>query len=135
MKPHEMTTSEVALGGALLDNETLDFLDGIGFRPESPRQLLIFDTMNKLRYDEKKPVDLVTVSEALKDSGDLAYVGGCSHLAGLLDAVPGSFKRVLEIEARQDWDTGVKASRYNRDPELLRVVQAATALNVPDGAH
>jgi hypothetical protein len=39
-------------------------------------------------YDERVPVDLLTVQQRLKDAGQLEAVGGLGYLAGLPDAVP-----------------------------------------------
>jgi len=45
---------------------------------------IVFSSCREL-YDAKKPVDLPTVTTALRDSGNLDQVGGASWLAGLLD--------------------------------------------------
>jgi replicative DNA helicase len=47
----------------------------------------IFEAIVELREDDK-PIDLVTVANALKDSGRLAQVGGTPYLAQIHDAVP-----------------------------------------------
>lgn len=49
----------------------------------------IFGAMTEL-YSEAQPIDLVTVSEKLKKSGDLAFVGGSYFLTGLSLMLPGS---------------------------------------------
>lgn len=47
----------------------------------------IFQTMHAL-YADSQPIDLVTLSAALRDAGQLEAVGGYDYLAGISDFVP-----------------------------------------------
>src|SRR5204863_712384 len=51
------------------------------------RHQTIFDLLIEM-YDRKEAVDLVTLSQRLKDKNQLEIVGGLSYLAALPDAVP-----------------------------------------------
>lgn len=77
------------LGGVLLENEALnkalEVLRPEDFYRESHRK--IFNALIVL-FDKGEPADLVTLTSALTDNGDLDAVGGSSYLATLVDYVP-----------------------------------------------
>lgn len=68
-------------------NEILDLINPDSFY--SGRHKIIYETILKL-FADGKPVDLISVSEKLKDSNRLDQVGGRSYLAEITDAVPSS---------------------------------------------
>ena len=90
--PPASIDSEVAvLGAIMIDNEAIlmvsDFL-----RPEhfyDPANNLVFEAMMSL-YNERSPIDLVTVSEKLKERKVLKQVGGKAYLSYLAANVPTS---------------------------------------------
>lgn len=51
------------------------------------RHQLIYQTLADM-YDNKNPIDLITVQQKLKDSNQLEAVGGLAYLSSLQDAVP-----------------------------------------------
>ncbi len=74
--------------------------------------------------DQDRPVDLVSLSEELKQRGLLEAVGGMSYLALLLDAVPTAtnaeyYARIVEQKAilRALLDLGVDLAQRAYDPE------------------
>jgi replicative DNA helicase len=77
------------LGGILLENDAinlvLELLRAEDFYRESHRK--IFRAMIELS-DRTEPVDLITLSECLKNRGELEAVGGSAYLASLNDFVP-----------------------------------------------
>jgi len=77
------------LGGILLENEALnkalEILRPEDFYRESHRK--IFQALIALS-DKGEPADLVTITAALKDQGELESVGGTSYLTTLVDYVP-----------------------------------------------
>jgi replicative DNA helicase len=87
--PHSIEAEESVVGGVLLDNEAFDRVaDKIiadDFYVE--RHARIFAAMGVLS-DEARPMDAVTVSEKLKQTGELARVGGIAYLAELIERVP-----------------------------------------------
>ena len=73
----------------LLDSEVLDRLEGSitadAFYKEAHRK--IWESMVVLR-SRRDPVDLVTLSEELRQSGELENIGGLSYLVGLSESTP-----------------------------------------------
>ncbi|HPJ17182.1 MAG TPA: replicative DNA helicase [Candidatus Woesebacteria bacterium] len=88
--PPKSEEAEVCvLGGILIDNEALlavsEFL-----RPEhfySQNHAKIFEAMLKL-YEQRSPIDIVTVSEKLKELKALKQIGGKAFLSKLANEVP-----------------------------------------------
>jgi replicative DNA helicase len=87
--PHSIEAEESVIGGVLLDNEAhdriADKLTADDFYVE--RHARIFAAMARLA-EEARPMDAVTVSERLKQSGELARIGGIAFLAELTERVP-----------------------------------------------
>ena len=89
--PFSIDAEQATLGGLLVDPDGFvkiktslsaeDFYE--------PRHKIIFGAMMVL-YESGKPVDLLTVSEALKDTGMLDKVGGTGYLMDLTSASPTS---------------------------------------------
>ncbi|MBP9827071.1 replicative DNA helicase [Candidatus Saccharibacteria bacterium] len=79
------------LGAILLDSDTLiriaDIVTSDDFYEQ--RHSLIFEQIIKL-YEQRKPIDLVTLSENLTALKQLDLVGGISYLTELANAVPSS---------------------------------------------
>ncbi|SEJ44806.1 replicative DNA helicase [Deinococcus reticulitermitis] len=77
------------LGSVLLDNDTLaalgDTVTPEMFYREGHRR--IFAAMRSLQ-EHREPVDLVTLTEHLRVSGELDNVGGIAYLIGLSEQVP-----------------------------------------------
>ncbi len=82
--PHDLAVERAVLGACLLSRESLgsvlSHLTAGDFYKEGHRT--IFDRMNRL-CAAGKPVDLLTLSSALQDAGELSYIGGPAELAGL----------------------------------------------------
>jgi replicative DNA helicase len=89
--PHNPEVEKTVLGGILLNNKSLNVVLSIitpdDFYKESHRQIL---EQIILMVDKGKPVDLVSLSEALKRAGLLEEVGGAAYLSSLMDGVPKS---------------------------------------------
>ncbi|WP_027883242.1 replicative DNA helicase [Meiothermus rufus] len=87
--PHNLDAEASVLGSVLLDSEVLDRLEGLigpeAFYKEAHRK--IWEAMERLRA-RRDPVDLVTLSEELRQSGELEMVGGVSYLVGLSEHTP-----------------------------------------------
>lgn len=87
--PQNLEAESSVLGGILLENEAinlvLELLRAEDFYRESHRK--IFRAMIELS-DRTEPVDVITLSECLKNRGDLEAVGGSAYLASLNDFVP-----------------------------------------------
>jgi replicative DNA helicase len=89
LPPQSLEAEESVLGGILLDNTAVDrvleFVRADDFYRESHRR--IFRAMLALS-ERNEPADLVTLSETLRQRGELQDVGGASYLAELAERVP-----------------------------------------------
>ena len=89
LPPQNLEAEQAVLGSMLLEEDAIiqaaELLDDGVFYKDSHRR--IFSTLIAL-YRANTPVDLVTVTEALKQHGQLDAVGGASYLATLTSVVP-----------------------------------------------
>ena len=87
--PQSLDAEQSVLGGILLENAALDrvvtLLSVDDFYREAHRS--IFRAMLSLS-ERNEPVDLITLTEALRVRGQLADVGGATYLAELAERVP-----------------------------------------------
>jgi len=87
--PQSIEAEESLLSGILIDNNTLlDIIDIIS--PEDfyrSAHQKIFSGIVEL-FSKNEPVDLVTLTNALKERGNLEEIGGATYLATLVDTVP-----------------------------------------------
>lgn len=91
LPPHSLEAEECVLGSILIDNDALlqisEFL-----RPEHFYDLnnaKVFEAMMKL-YEQRSPIDIVTVAEKLKEMKVIKRVGGKAFLSRLANDVPTS---------------------------------------------
>ncbi|MDX9708629.1 MAG: replicative DNA helicase [Trichloromonas sp.] len=89
LPPQSLEGEMSVLGGVLLENEALnkalEILRPEDFYREAHRK--IFSALIGLS-DKGEPADLVTLTAALQQKGDLEAVGGSAYLATLVDYVP-----------------------------------------------
>lgn len=89
LPPHNLEAEAAVVGSMLLDNQCIadaaQNLKAADFY--SPDHQLVFDTILGLA-DEGKPVDLLILTDALRDRGELEGAGGPDFLVSLLEAVP-----------------------------------------------
>ncbi len=87
--PQNIEAEQSILGGILLENSAinsaLEIISKNDFYSEAHRK--IFDVIVELS-EKNEPVDLITLSNALKGKNMLDSVGGTSYLASLVDSVP-----------------------------------------------
>lgn len=87
--PYSPEAEESVLGGMLIDGNAVtravEMLNDSMFYREAHRR--IFRAMTRL-FERGGVVDVITVSEDLKKSGDLESAGGLDYLSRLLDTVP-----------------------------------------------
>jgi replicative DNA helicase len=87
--PQNLEAEQSILGGILLDNQGLnavmEVLSAREFYSDSHRR--IFEAIISLS-NRSEPIDLITLSNILKDQKQLDKVGGAAYLAGLVDNVP-----------------------------------------------
>jgi replicative DNA helicase len=87
--PHSEEAEISVLGALLLDKDAIisvaEFLDPGDFYDERHRN--IYDAMLSL-YEDRVPIDTLTVSEKLKKNKNFKNVGGATFLAQLTNSVP-----------------------------------------------
>lgn len=89
LPPQSIEAEESLLSAILIDNSVLDdVLEILGpddFYKTAHQK--IFSVIVEL-YKINEPVDLVTLTNKLRDKGVLEKIGGATYLAGLIDSVP-----------------------------------------------
>ncbi len=89
LPPQNIEAEQSILGSVLLENHAINAAQEIinpnDFYNEAHRR--IFSVIAELA-DKNEPVDLITLSNALKDRKLLDSVGGTAYLASLVDNVP-----------------------------------------------
>lgn len=87
--PHSQEAEESVLGAVMIDREAMvevaEFLRPEHFYREA--HATIFEAMLKL-YENREPIDLVTLSQQLKQMKALKQIGGKEALVQLVDVVP-----------------------------------------------
>ncbi|MDP3917950.1 MAG: replicative DNA helicase, partial [Candidatus Woesebacteria bacterium] len=87
--PHSVEAEESVLGALLLDKDAViavaEFLLPEDFYDERHKE--IYEAILSL-YEERVPVDVLTVTERLKKQKDLKKVGGASYLTNIVNKVP-----------------------------------------------
>ena len=87
--PQNLEAEESLLSAILIDNSTLfdvlDMLSPDDFYRSAHQK--IFSAVTEL-FSRNEPVDLVTLTNVLRESGHLEDVGGATYLASLVDEVP-----------------------------------------------
>lgn len=87
--PHSADAEESVLGALLLDKDAIiavaEFLDPTDFYDE--RHRAIYESCLEL-YEDRTPIDVLTVAEKLKKRKVLKKIGGAGYLAELTNKVP-----------------------------------------------
>ena len=100
--PQNLDAEQSVLGAMLIDQEavikTIEVLQPQDFYRDANGR--IFEAIVSL-FDRSEPVDLITLSEELRQTGMLDQVGGVSYVAGLANSVPTSanvehYARIVE---------------------------------------
>lgn len=123
LPPHSVEAEQSVLGGLLLEASALDKITDLMTADDFYRQehRLIFRQIVRLS-EQAKPVDVITVAEALEISGELDKVGGLPYLGGLAQNVPSAanIRRYGEIVRERsimrklaEVGTDIASSAYN----------------------
>ena len=129
--PQNLAAEQSVLGSMLIDKSAIvkvaDLLRPDSFYRDAHR--FIFESIIEL-FDRSEPVDLVTVSEALRKNGRLDAVGGAIYVTDLLNSVPTSanveyYAKIVEEKAilRRliDAGTNVVQEAFN-EPDNIEVI-------------
>lgn len=87
--PNSQEAEQAVLGALLIDHEAINTVSG-QVRPDyfyEENNRIIFEAMFTL-YEERKPIDLLTLTHVLKKKKKYDQVGGSTYLTSLADAVP-----------------------------------------------
>ncbi len=85
--PRNLEAEQAVLGSMLLDRNAIPKAKEL-LRPTDfyfDRHGLIFSTLIEM-FERDEPIDLVTITDRLREAGQLDTVGGASYVTGLLDA-------------------------------------------------
>ncbi|MBI4519553.1 MAG: replicative DNA helicase [Gemmatimonadetes bacterium] len=119
--PYSLEAEISVLGGMLIDREAVaravDFIDDSMFHREAHRRL--FRAMVRL-FQRDEAIDVITLSEELKKTGEFDSVGGMRYLAELLDAVPTAAN--LEYHARLVRDKATLRRLIDASHQIVRDV-------------
>jgi replicative DNA helicase len=100
LPPHSVEAEQAVLGGLLLSNSAWDRIGDIVSESDFYRadHRVLWRTITKL-IEDNKPADVLTVSEALKTTGELQDVGGVAALHQLASGTPSAanIRRYAEI--------------------------------------
>jgi len=87
--PHNLEAEASVLGSLMLDKDAIikvaDLLKVGDFYKDDHN--LIYETMLAL-YEEREPIDVLSLSNKLEEKGKLERVGGSSYIASLVNTVP-----------------------------------------------
>jgi replicative DNA helicase len=91
LPPQNLEAEQSVLGGIMVDPEALDRIVDIINEADfyKAAHKVIFNVVMSLRQ-KNQPVDLLTVTSALRDSGNLDMVGGTAYIASIIDSTPSS---------------------------------------------
>ena len=123
LPPHSVEAEQSVLGGLLLEASALDRIVDLISADDFYRQehRLIYRQIVRLS-EQAKPVDVITVAEALEIAGDLDKVGGLPYLGSLAQNVPSAanIRRYGEIVRERsimrklaEVGTDIASSSYN----------------------
>jgi replicative DNA helicase len=87
--PHSADAETSVLGAVMLDRDAIVEVAGF-LRPEhfyNPANGLIYSAMLAL-FEQRQPIDLVTIKEKLKEQKKLKEAGGIEYLSDLVNKVP-----------------------------------------------
>lgn len=87
--PQNLEAEVAVIGSMLLEKDAIGLciekLSGDNFYSDIHRK--IFTNIVTL-YDENKPVDILTLTERLKNQNELEAVGGASYIASIINSIP-----------------------------------------------
>lgn len=123
LPPHSVEAEQSVLGGLLLEGSALDKIIDLVTDDDFYRRehRLIFRQIVRLN-EMSKPVDVITVAEALEIAGDLEKAGGLPYLGSLAQNVPSAanIRRYGEIVRERsimrklvEVGTDIASSAYN----------------------
>jgi replicative DNA helicase len=119
--PFSMEAETAVLGGMLIDREGVTravehISDGMFYREANRR---LYRAMVRL-FERGEVIDVITVAEELKKTGELDSAGGFDYLGSLVDAVPTAAN--LEYHARIVRDKALLRRLIEQSSQIIRDV-------------
>lgn len=105
--PHNLEAEQAVLGSMLLDRDAIarvvELICAEDFYRDAHRR--IYESVTDL-FERGEPVDLITVTDQLRDKAQLDDVGGASYVTSLLESVPTAanvehYARIVLRDARR----------------------------------
>lgn len=133
--PHSLEAEQSVLGAILIDKNAIVEVAGF-LRPEhfyEEKNALIYSAMLAL-YEERKPIDLLTLTENLKAGKKYKDVGGSAYLTELTGIVPTAAhieeygKMVAELSAKRDLITAsadIAEASFDNTKSLKEILDQA----------
>ena len=113
--PNNLEAEQSLLGCMIIDNEilaeVLDGLDSKDFYHESHQYII---SAIKMVFAERKPLDIITLSDRLENDGNLEKAGGISYITELAQMTPSAanYKYYLDIVKRDSTNRAlIRAAR------------------------
>lgn len=89
LQPQNIEAEKAVIGSVLLDKDAIikvaEFLEPSHFYDEKHR--IIYETITQL-FEDREPIDIVTVPDRLKKKGELKKIGGVAYITELLNQTP-----------------------------------------------
>jgi replicative DNA helicase len=105
--PHDEEAEQAVLGAILIDKDAVitvsQLISSDNFYDERHQE--IYSAMMAL-YEERKPIDLLTITDVLKKKKSYDRVGGSSYLSSLTNVVP--------TAANSEYYAGIVRDKYVR---------------------
>ncbi|MBN3033237.1 MAG: replicative DNA helicase [Candidatus Saganbacteria bacterium] len=133
--PQNLAAEQSVIGSMLLDKNAvvrgIELLGPESFYRDAHR--FIYEAILEL-FDRGEPVDLVTVTEALRKSGKLDAVGGSVYVADLINSVPTAanvehYAKIVEekyvLRRLIEAGTGVVSSAFSDPEDVDQVLDTA----------
>ncbi len=129
--PFSLEAETAVLGGMLIDREAvtraMEFVSDSMFYREANRRL--YRAMVRL-FERGDVIDVITVSEELKKTGEMESTGGFDYLGKLVDAVPTSAN--LEYHAKIVRDKAILRRLVEQSTQIIRDVYEQGEREVDD---
>lgn len=127
VQPQALPLEEAVLGAIMTDRNAYETAAAVFENNANPFYLeangLIWRAMTAL-HNTQRPIDLLTVMEQLKATGDLQTIGGPAYLADLTHRVASAAN--LEYHARIVWEKAIRRNLAAHSTDVLRGVYDET---------
>lgn len=134
LPPQNIEAEQSLLGALLIDKDAIISIAEMLTKDHfyrSDQHGVIYNTILEL-FEKREPVDLITLSERLKQTGNLDKVGGVAYLTELINMVPTSahiesYARIIKEHAVRrsliSFSTRFIEKAYNSDEELAAIIE------------